>query len=146
MYALIFHMLLVLSVVTWLIQEKNIGNQWNWLCVIWRLLQNVGLVFDKNIAKHSNVVGYVNSNYVGDPNKWRFSSGSIFVLCNFTISWKVSLQSIVVLSITKAKYISAIEGIKEAIWLRVLVNDLGLLQKVTTIFCDSQSAIHLIKN
>lgn len=58
----------------------------------------------------------------------------------------MSLQSIVVLSTTKAEYISAIEGIKEAIWLRVLVNDLGLLQKVTTIFCDSQSAIHLIKN
>ena len=35
---------------------------------------------------------------------------------------------------------------KEAIWLRGLVNELGLTQKVLTVFCDSQSAIHLTKN
>ena len=35
---------------------------------------------------------------------------------------------------------------KEAIWLRGLVNELGLTQKVLTVFCDSQSVIHLTKN
>jgi len=36
--------------------------------------------------------------------------------------------------------------VKEAIWLRGLVNELGLTQKVLTMFCDSQSVIHLTKN
>ena len=35
---------------------------------------------------------------------------------------------------------------KEAIWLRGLVNELGLTQKVLTVFYDSQSVIHLTKN
>ena len=37
------------------------------------------------------------------------------------------------------------EAVKEAIWLRGLVEDLSLHQGVTTVFCDSQSAIHLTK-
>ena len=35
---------------------------------------------------------------------------------------------------------------KEAIWLRGLVGDLGLQQKLTTMFSDSQSAIDLTNN
>lgn len=58
----------------------------------------------------------------------------------------MSLQSIVALSTTEVKYISATEGIKEDIWLRGLVNNVGLLQEVTIVFCESQGAIHLTKN
>ncbi|KAK7244251.1 hypothetical protein RIF29_39070 [Crotalaria pallida] len=47
---------------------------------------------------------------------------------------------------TEAEYISATEGVKEDIWLRGLVNELGLTQDVLIVFCDSQSAIHLTKN
>lgn len=35
---------------------------------------------------------------------------------------------------------------KEAIWLRGLVSELGLQQDVLVIFCDSQSAVHLTRN
>ena len=38
------------------------------------------------------------------------------------------------------------KAMKEAIWLRSLVGNLGLEQDVTVIYCDSQSAIHLTKN
>ena len=37
------------------------------------------------------------------------------------------------------------EAIKEAIWLQGLVADLGVIQE-KTVYCDSQSAIHLAKN
>jgi len=35
------------------------------------------------------------------------------------------------------------EGVKEAIWLKGMVNELGIAQSCVTIHCDSQSAIHL---
>ena len=38
------------------------------------------------------------------------------------------------------------EAIKEAIWLQGLVADLGVIQEKVTVYCDSQSAIHLAKN
>jgi len=50
------------------------------------------------------------------------------------------------LSTTEAKYIAATEGMKEVIWLRGLVSELGLQQDVLVIFCDSQSDVHLTKN
>ena len=38
------------------------------------------------------------------------------------------------------------EAIKEALWLKNLFGELSLHQGVTTIYCDSQSTIHLTKN
>ena len=58
----------------------------------------------------------------------------------------VTLQSTAALSTTEAEYMAAIEAVKEPIWLRGLVGDLGLQQKLTTVFCESQSAIDLRKN
>ena len=69
----------------------------------------------------------------------------ISLLYNGAISWKATLQSIPALSTTEAEYVSAIEGVREALWLRGLVNELGLTQD-TLVFCDSESAIHLTKN
>ena len=56
------------------------------------------------------------------------------------------LQLTVTLSTTEAEYMAVTETVKEAIQLRCLVEDLGLHQGVTTVFCDSQSAIHLTKH
>lgn len=42
---------------------------------------------------------------------------------------------------------AAAEAVKEAIWLRNLVQELGLQQEDNSVvFCDNQSAIHLVKN
>ena len=38
------------------------------------------------------------------------------------------------------------EAVKKAIWLQELVTYLGFKQQEVTIYCDSQSAIHLAKN
>ena len=38
------------------------------------------------------------------------------------------------------------EAVKETIWLQGLLDYLGVGQKQVTVFCDSQSAIHLAKN
>ncbi|CAL0327637.1 unnamed protein product [Lupinus luteus] len=124
-------------------------DHWSAVKWIFRYLKGtsgIGLVFDRNKATTDDVVGYVDSDYGGDIDRRRSLSGYIFTLCNSAISWKATLQSIAALSTIEAEYISATEGVKEAIWLRGLVNELGLIQGVLTVFCDSQSAIHLTKN
>ncbi len=45
------------------------------------------------------------------------------------ISWKASLQPVVALSSTEAKFITATEAVKEAMWLKVLLNELWLDKK-----------------
>ena len=41
---------------------------------------------------------------------------------------------------------AAIEAVKEAIWLKDLLGDLGVIQENIAVFCDNQSAIFLVKN
>ena len=50
----------------------------------------------------------------------------MYELCGSIISSKVTLHSIVALLTTKPKYMEAKEVVKEAIWLKGLVGDLGL--------------------
>ena len=47
---------------------------------------------------------------------------------------------------TEAESVELTEVVKEAIWLRVLVSNLNLVQCVTPVFCASQSVIDLLKN
>ena len=73
-------------------------------------------------------------------------SGYVFTFGENTISWKSSLQHVVALSSTEAEYAALTEAIKEGLWLRGFVSELGFEPKTVEINCDSQSAIHLSKN
>ena len=82
------------------------------------------------------IVGYVDFDYDEDWDK-RSLTGYVFTLCGSVISWKATLQSIVALSTIKAKYMAATKAVKETIWLKGLVGDLGLQKKLTIMYCDS---------
>ncbi|KAK3001961.1 hypothetical protein RJ639_020920 [Escallonia herrerae] len=88
----------------------------------------------------------IKRDYAGDLDRRRSLTGYIFTFLCRVIIWKATLQTIVMLSTTEAEYIAATEAVKEAIWLKGLVGDLGLKQESSTVYCDSQSAIHLTKN
>lgn len=52
----------------------------------------------------------------------------------------------VALSTTEAEYIATTEGVKEAMWFRGFIKDLGCDQKTIVVHCDNQSAVHLSKH
>jgi hypothetical protein len=63
------------------------------------------------------------------------------------ISWNCERQPTIALSTTKAEYMATSQCTKEAIWLRKLMADVGLVQVgATTIRCDNQGCIALAKN
>ena len=107
---------------------------------------DVDLVYYRASTESSSIVGFVNSDFIGDLDKKRFLTGYVFTLSGCAISWEATLQSTIVLSTIETEYVAATEVVKVAIWLKDLVGDLGLQQDDTAIFCDSQSAIHLTKN
>lgn len=49
---------------------------------------------------------YVDSNLARDLDRRKSLIGYVFALCGSVISWKITLQSPVVLSITEAKYMT----------------------------------------
>ena len=92
------------------------------------------------------LVGFVDSNFVGDRDKRRSLTGYLFSIGGCAVSWKSTLQATVSLSTTEAKYMILAEAIKEVIWLKSLFTELGQEQDDIVVHCDSRSAIHLSKD
>nr|GEV28630.1 retrovirus-related Pol polyprotein from transposon TNT 1-94 [Tanacetum cinerariifolium] len=95
---------------------------------------------------YADVTGFVDSDYAKDPDKGRSITGYAFLVQGCVVSWKVMLQHVVALSTTEAEYMALIEAVKEAIWLRGLLEELGVELNRVTINCDNQDAIHLSRN
>ncbi|KAK8931207.1 hypothetical protein KSP39_PZI016896 [Platanthera zijinensis] len=127
----------------------NPGRQ-HWEAVKWILpylkgTPDVGLLFRRS-KDVGALEGFVDFDYAGDLDRRRSTSGYIFLLGGGPISWKATLQDIVVLSTTEAEYIAAVEAAKEAIWLKGLTKELRITQEAMKVHCDSQSAICLAKD
>ncbi|KAE8658140.1 Retrovirus-related Pol polyprotein from transposon TNT 1-94 [Hibiscus syriacus] len=104
-----------------------------------------GIVFGSQ-RDNPLVVGYVDSDYAGDLDNRRSTTGYVFTLGGGPICCKSIVQSVVALSTTEAEYMAAAEAAKEALWLTGLVKELGVQQGGVQLLCDNQSAIHLAKN
>ena len=120
----------------------------HWEAVKWvlRYLKgtvDTGLCFGVDTCDLS---GFVDSDYAGDLDKRRSTTGYVFKINGAPVSWRSMLQATVALSTTEAEYMSIAEGVKEALWLWGLLNSLGIKQNCVDLSCDSQSAIHLAKN
>ena len=74
---------------------------------------------------------------IKNPLLRRYLIGYVFTIGSCAISWKATLQIIVVLSTTKAKYMVITEACKETIWLRDFLGEICGDWQTTTVFCDS---------
>lgn len=90
--------------------------------------------------------GYTDSDMAGDVDSRKSVSGFMMTFAGGAVSWQSKLQKCVALSTTEAEYIAITEGCKEALWIKKFLEELGMQQEKCTIYCDSQSAIHLSKN
>nr|GEV42923.1 retrotransposon protein, putative, Ty1-copia subclass [Tanacetum cinerariifolium] len=89
-------------------------------------LANPGLVYGRDQGKYMDVEGFVDANYAKDPDKGRSIIGYVFMVHGYVVSWKASLQHVVALSTMKVEYMALTEAIKEIIWLKGLLIELGV--------------------
>ena len=97
------------------------------------------------------LIGYSDSDWAGDPDTRRSTTGYVFVLgdeqsniCSGAISANSRLQPTVALSSTEAEYMAVCSAAAEAIYLRALIGGLGYPQTAATIiYEDNQSAMAL---
>ena len=87
---------------------------------------------------------YTDSDWAQDPETRKSIGGYVFNVAGGSISWASKKQPTVALSTVKAEYMAASNATKEAIWLRVLLEDLGFKQiQATMIYGDNQGCIAL---
>ncbi|GJS90771.1 retrovirus-related pol polyprotein from transposon TNT 1-94 [Tanacetum coccineum] len=114
--------------------------------IVSRYLVNPGLVYGRDQGKHVDVDGFVDTDYAKDPDKGRSITGYVFMIHGCVVSWKATLQHVVALSTTEAEYMALTEAVKEIIWLKGLLIELGVNLRSVVVNYDNQSAIHLSRN
>ena len=92
------------------------------------------------------IEGYVDADHAGCSDTKKSTTGYVFTIDGGAVSWMSRLQDIVVLSFTESEYVALTEAVKEMLWLKGLLEQLGLEQKEYLVHCDNQGAIHLAKN
>ena len=95
----------------------------------------------------STLSGYSDANWAGDLNDRHSTSGNVFFLANGAISWLSKKQATVALSTAESEYIALSQAAQEAIWLRRLLQDIGMkFESPTQVNEDNQGAIAMAKN
>eukprot|EP00253_Pinus_taeda_P004078 PITA_04078 len=79
--------------------------------------------------------------------KKELHAGYLMNMGSAPVSWSCKKQATMATSLAEAEYISAWEAACEIVWLRRILQDLGIAQaEATSLFIDNQSAIKLAKN
>jgi hypothetical protein len=91
---------------------------------------------------------YSDADYGNCADTKRSVSGFITYLFGTSpISWRSSLQKLVILSTTEAEYVALASTVQEVLYLRALLEELGYRQtQGTLIYEDNQSTIKVAKN
>ena len=91
-----------------------------------------------------NLQGFTDSDFQGDKDSRKSTSGSVFTLGGGAIVWRSIKQSSIADSTMEAEYIAASEAAKEAVWLKNFLSDLEIvpnMDKAVTLYCDNSGAV-----
>lgn len=98
-------------------------------------------------GRKCNFLGFTDSNWHGDKDDWKSTTGYIFMFGVTPISWCSEKESVVALSSYEAEYIVASLCACQAVWLMNLLEELGNNEGgVVTVLVDNVFAINLAKN
>jgi hypothetical protein len=90
---------------------------------------------------------YTDADWAGDPTDRRSTTGYCFLLGTSLISWCSKKQSVVARSSTEAEYRALADTTSELLWLRWLLQDMGVtFSSATPVYCDNRSAIQIAHN
>jgi hypothetical protein len=110
---------------------------------------DTGLFYRKNGS--TELVGWVDSDWGGDNDTGKSTTGWVFKIAGSPVSWSSQRQKTVSSSSTEAEYVAASDASKEAIWLQSFLNEVLAAAVLPTqngviLNIDNASAIKLTKN
>ena len=140
-------LLFSVGVVSRFMEEPVYGH----LKAIKRILRYVKGTLDHGLwygrSNMCSLLGFSDSDWVGDIDDRKSTSGFVFFMGNTAFTWSSKKQPIVTLSTCEAEYVAASSCVTHAVWLRNLLGDLGMAQgSATEVMVDNKSAIELAKN
>jgi hypothetical protein len=105
------------------------------------------LTYAPNSSSSQLFTTYSNADHGGNPDSGCSTSAYVVKMGTGTVSWMSCLQSIVVLSTTEAKFISAVSAGQEIVWMRSFLGELGHSSGAPSLLLvDNQAAIQVARN
>ena len=126
----------------------------HWASLMW-LLQYLhsnsayGITYAQstNNALDTTLIGYCDSDWAGDADTSKSTTGYIFKLAGGVVSYSSKRQRSVTRSATEAELFAAADAVQEALWIRKFLAEAGFPQKQSTlIFEDNQGCIAISEN
>ena len=102
-----------------------------------------------HFSTHSSLIlqAYSDADWGGDPTDRRSTTGYCIFLGDSLVSWRSKKQSLTSRSSTEAEYRALADTTSEILWIRWLLDDLGITQSSPTdLYCDNRSAIQIAHN
>lgn len=107
----------------------------------------LGIFYRRNEGGDMRLMAFTDSDYAGDLNDRRSTTGCVFLMGSGSISWALKKQPVVALSTTEAEYIAAAFCACQCVWIRRILEKIGAEEKsATVIHCDNNSTIQLSKH
>lgn len=95
-----------------------------------------------NLNEHGDLEGLVDSDWASDSVKRKSISGIIIMLAGGAIAYKSKFQEVIAMSTTEAEFVAACDAAKIILFLRSILEDLGIPQNhATTLFEDNHGAL-----
>jgi len=124
------------------------------VCLYLKATPKLGLVYMKN-SKSINqkfpldreaVIGFSDSDFAEEKSTRRSTTGSIWIFNGTPISWNSKRQDLVTTSSTEAELVALDFVLKEGIWIRNLLQEIGVIESgPIKILVDNQSTIKIVK-
>ena len=96
---------------------------------------------------HLSIEGYIDADWVGSPSNRKSTIGYCTFIGGNLVTWRSKKQLVVACSSAEAEYRAMAHTTYELTWLRMVLQEFGLLtQGLTPLYYDNQAAIHIASN
>lgn len=129
----------------------NNPGQEHWKSVkrIFRYLKgttDLAIVYDGN--QPLDPIGYMDASYASCLDDRKSVTGYVFLMCGAAVAWGSKKQATVAASSTEAEYMAAYESTIQAIWIKNLLQEIGIKKAETpvSLYEDNTGCIRLAEN
>jgi len=143
----------LVTAVNILSRYMNKNNAELWICLkrILRYLKgniDMKLEFKKNLSFENVIVGYADSDWGGNEIDRKSTTGFLFKIFNQNlICWNTKRQNSVAASSTEAEYMALFEAVREALWLKSLLESVHIqFERPIKLYEDKQGCISIANN
>lgn len=106
--------------------------------------KDMGIQYTCN-GKPLEIVAFCDSDFAGDVQDGKSTSGYAVLVNNCLVSWKTTKQKCVATSTVEAEYVAASTACKEVIWVRNLLEEImgDPLKQIPSMYIDNNGAMSL---